>query len=82
MTTARDAARLLTWRAAMMKDAGEKNTKEAAIAKLLASEAATMCAHQSMQRDIIGMQELQRYEGTSEKQHLVIAGDVIKEYQG
>ena len=49
MTVARDAARLLTWRAAMMKDKNEKYTREAAMAKLAASEAATMCAHQAIQ---------------------------------
>jgi len=96
MTTARDAARLLTWRAAMMKDAGEKYTREAAMAKLMASEAATMCAHQSIQvlggmgyvsdmpaeRHYRDARITEIYEGTSEIQHLVIAGDVIKEYQG
>jgi butyryl-CoA dehydrogenase len=49
MSVARDSARLLTWRAAQMKDAGEKYTREAAMAKLAASEAATMCAHQAIQ---------------------------------
>jgi butyryl-CoA dehydrogenase len=49
MAVARDAARLLTWRAAMMKDNNEKFTREAAMAKLTASEAATMCAHQAIQ---------------------------------
>ncbi len=44
-----DAARLLTWRAAQLKDAGKNYTKEAAMAKLVASEAATYCAHQAIQ---------------------------------
>ncbi len=96
MTVARDAARLLTWRAAMMKDAGEKYTREAAMAKLAASEAATMCAHQSIQilggmgyvtempaeRHYRDARITEIYEGTSEVQHLVIAGDVFKEYKG
>lgn len=96
MTVARDAARLLTWRAAMMKDAGEKYTREAAMAKLAASEAATMCAHQSIQilggmgyvtempaeRHYRDARITEIYEGTSEIQHLVIAGDVFKEYKG
>lgn len=96
MTVARDAARLLTWRAAMMKDAGEKYTREAAMAKLAASEAATMCAHQSIQilggmgyvtempaeRHYRDARITEIYEGTSEIQHLVIAADVFKEYKG
>jgi butyryl-CoA dehydrogenase len=49
MMVARDAARLLTWRAAQLKDSGESFTREAAMGKLAASEAATMCAHQAIQ---------------------------------
>ena len=49
MVMARDQARLLTWRAAQLKDAGDNFTREAAMAKLAASEAATMCAHQAIQ---------------------------------
>lgn len=96
MVVARDSARLLTWRAAMMKDNKEKFTREAAIAKLAASEAATMCAHQSIQilggmgyvtempaeRHYRDARITEIYEGTSEIQHLVIASDVFKEYKG
>ena len=39
----------MTWKAAMLKDAGLPFGKEAAMAKLAASEAATFCAHQSIQ---------------------------------
>jgi butyryl-CoA dehydrogenase len=95
MTVARDAARLLTWRAAQMKDNKEKYTREAAMAKLAASEAATMCAHQAIQilggmgyvsdmpaeRHYRDARITEIYEGTSEIQHLVIAGDVLKEYK-
>ena len=49
MVLARDQARLLTWRAAQLKDAGENFSREAAMAKLAASEAATMCSHQAIQ---------------------------------
>ena len=65
------------------------------MAKLAASEAATMCAHKAIQ--ILGgmgyvsdmpaeryyrdARITEIYEGTSEIQHLVIAGDVIKEYK-
>jgi butyryl-CoA dehydrogenase len=95
MVMARDQARLLTWRAAQMKDAGEKYTREAAMAKLSASEAATMCSHQAIQilggmgyvtempaeRHYRDARITEIYEGTSEVQHLVIANDVIKEYK-
>jgi len=95
MALARDSARLLTWRAAMLKDNNEPYTREAAMAKLAASEAATMCSHQAIQ--ILGgmgyvtdmpaeryyrdARITEIYEGTSEVQHLVIAGDIFKEYK-
>ena len=41
-----DSSRLLNYKAAMLKDAGKPFTKDAAQAKLLASESATKCAHQ------------------------------------
>lgn len=95
MVIARDSARLLTWRAALLKDNGENFTREAAMAKLAASEAATMCAHQSIQilggmgyvtempaeRHYRDARITEIYEGTSEIQHLVIANDVLKEYK-
>jgi len=95
MVVARDGARLLTWRAALLKDNGEKFTREAAMAKLAASEAATMCAHQAIQvlggmgyvtempaeRHYRDARITEIYEGTSEIQHLVIANDVLKEYK-
>lgn len=96
MVVARDAARLLTWRAAQMKDRNERYTREAAMAKLAASEAATMCAHQAIQilggmgyvsdmpaeRHYRDARITEIYEGTSQVQHLVISSDVIKEYKG
>jgi butyryl-CoA dehydrogenase len=95
MVMARDSARLLTWRAAQLKDAGLKFLREAAMAKLAASEAATMCSHQAIQilggmgyvsdmpaeRHYRDARITEIYEGTSEIQHLVIANDVIKEYK-
>jgi butyryl-CoA dehydrogenase len=41
-----ESARLLTWRAAVLKDNDKNFTKEAAMAKLAASEAATFVSHQ------------------------------------
>eukprot|EP00816_Leptocylindrus_hargravesii_P012802 CAMPEP_0196825878 /NCGR_PEP_ID=MMETSP1362-20130617/93311_1 /TAXON_ID=163516 /ORGANISM="Leptocylindrus danicus, Strain CCMP1856" /LENGTH=412 /DNA_ID=CAMNT_0042206381 /DNA_START=5 /DNA_END=1243 /DNA_ORIENTATION=- len=95
MSVARDSARLLTWRAAMLKDQGKQYTKEAAMAKLAASEAATYCSHQAIQvlggmgyvtempaeRHYRDARITEIYEGTSEIQHLVIAGQVLKEYK-
>ncbi|KAG7200005.1 hypothetical protein KM043_014427 [Ampulex compressa] len=89
-----ESSRLLTWRAAHLKDNGKPYTKEAAMAKLLASETATFCSHQCIQ--ILGgmgyvsdmpaeryyrdARITEIYEGTSEIQRLVIAANLIKEY--
>lgn len=89
-----ESSRLLTWRAAYLKDIGKPYTKEAAMAKLSASEAATFCAHQCIQilggmgyvtdmpaeRHYRDARITEIYEGTSEIQKLVIAGNLIKEY--
>ena len=79
------SARLLTWKAAMVKDEGKNFTKEAAMANLAASEAATYISHQCIQ--ILGgigyvtdMLAERIYEGTSEVQRIVIAGRLLKEY--
>ena len=88
-----ESARLLTWRAAVLKDRGEDFVKEAAMAKLCASEAATFCAHQAIQvlggmgyvsdmpaeRYYRDARITEIYEGTSEVQHLVIAGRLLSE---
>src|SRR5450755_108324 len=44
-----EAARLLVYRAARMKDAGQAFAKEASMAKLFASETAMFCAHAAVQ---------------------------------
>ena len=49
MATKIEGARLLTWRAAQMKDRGVRYTKEAAMAKLVGFETATHVAHQAIQ---------------------------------
>ena len=88
-----ESARLLTWRAASLKDRGAKYTKEAAMAKLSASEAATFVAHQAIQvfggngyvteypveRHYRDARITEIYEGTSEIQRLVIGGNVLKD---
>jgi alkylation response protein AidB-like acyl-CoA dehydrogenase len=82
-----DAATLLTLRAAWMKGEGERFTNEAAIAKLVASEAAMWITHQAVQihggmgyskempleRYFRDAKITEIYEGTSEIQRLVIA---------
>merc|ERR1719240_2368444 len=89
-----ESARLLTHRAAAMKANGENYTKEAAMAKLAASEAATANAHAAIQvlggMGYVSEMPAERYyrdariteiyEGTSEVQKLVIAGQLLKEY--
>lgn len=88
-----ESARLLTWRAAWLKDHHHSFTKEAAMAKLSASEAATFCSHQCIQvlggmgyvsdmaaeRHYRDARITEIYEGTSEIQKLVIAAAIIKE---
>ncbi len=91
MRTAHDAARLMTLRAAALKEAGKPFGQEAAMAKLLASEAAQAAASKAVQInggygyiDEFPVERLFRdarvqtiYEGTSEIQRLVIARHVL-----
>ncbi|KAM8743544.1 short-chain specific acyl-CoA dehydrogenase, mitochondrial isoform 1-T1 [Acanthopagrus schlegelii] len=123
MAVAIESARLLTWKASLLRDAKKPFTKvqsppifnefdfffspsvtfinvmfcvqEAAMAKLAASEAATFCSHQAIQvlggmgyvadmpaeRHYRDARITEIYEGTSEIQRLVIAGQLLKEYQ-
>ena len=92
MKTHIDAAKLLTMRAAKMKDDGLPNIKEAAMAKLFASEIAEKAASEAVQ--IFGGYgftkdyPVEKYfrdvklltigEGTSEIQRVVIAREVLK----
>lgn len=91
MATEIDAARLMVYRAAAMKDAGLPFTKEAAMAKLYASEVAERAAFKAVQihggygysreypvERIYRDQRLCSIgEGTSEIQRLVIARKVL-----
>jgi butyryl-CoA dehydrogenase len=93
MATQIEAARLLTWRAAYLKDQGTRNSREAAQAKLFASEVATRVAHQAVQifggygysteypveRHYRDARITEIYEGTSEIQRIVIAANVLKQ---
>ena len=92
MATELDAARLLTWRAASMKDAKVRHSMESAEAKLYASEMATRVAHKALQihggygysvefpveRHYRDARITEIYEGTSEIQRIVIAAGVLK----
>jgi alkylation response protein AidB-like acyl-CoA dehydrogenase len=91
MATEIDAARLMIYRAAALKDAGQRFTKEAAMAKLFASEVAERVAFKALQihggygysreypvERIYRDQRLCTIgEGTSEIQRLVIARQVL-----
>ena len=93
MATEIDASRLLTMRAASMKDVGMKTTMESSMAKLYASEVAVRCANEGVQihggYGFIKDYPAEKYyrdvklctigEGTSEIQRLVIARQLLKE---
>lgn len=88
-----EAARLLAYRAAWMKDNGIPNTKEAAAAKLFASEIAERAASEAVQifggYGFIKEYPVEKFyrdvklltigEGTSEIQRIVIARDLLKD---
>ncbi|MBI2894764.1 MAG: acyl-CoA dehydrogenase [Deltaproteobacteria bacterium] len=92
MATELDAARLLTWRAARLKDAKVRYTAQASMAKLMASETATRVTHKALQvhggygyladfpleRHYRDARITESYEGTSEIQRLVIAAAVLQ----
>jgi butyryl-CoA dehydrogenase len=93
MCTEIDAARLLTWRAAVAKDRGGRHTTESAMAKLFASEVANRVAKEAVQvfggygyltdfpveRHFRDAKITEIYEGTSEIQRLVIASSLLKD---
>ena len=85
-----EAGRLLTYQAAMKKGAGERYTKEAAMAKLFCSEHAMKTTTKALQMfggygytNDYPMERMMRdakiteiYEGTSEVQRIVISGSL------
>lgn len=93
MITEIDAARYLTLSAANLKDHGKSYVRQAAMAKLYASEAAMRAGIKGVQvhggygyvkdypaeRHMRDAKITEIYEGTSEIQRMVIAGSLIKE---
>jgi alkylation response protein AidB-like acyl-CoA dehydrogenase len=93
MATEIDAARLLTMRAADLKDKGMKSTQESSMAKLYTSEVAVRCANEGVQihggYGFIKDYPAEKFyrdvklctigEGTSEIQRLVIARQLLKD---
>jgi alkylation response protein AidB-like acyl-CoA dehydrogenase len=87
-----EAARLLVWRAAVMQDRGECTTRESAVAKYYAGQAAVHACNSALQvhggygytrefpveRYLRDVKLAEVGEGTNEIQKLVIARQVIK----
>jgi alkylation response protein AidB-like acyl-CoA dehydrogenase len=93
MATELDAARLLTLRAAWLRDRGYRITREASMAKLFASEACSRVTHGAVQvfggygysrdypveRYFRDARVTEIYEGTSEIQRVVIGRQIYRE---
>ncbi len=91
MATDLDAARMLTWKAAVAKASQERISLEASMAKLFASEAAHRAADKAMQilasagyrrgsrveRLFRDVRATEIYQGTSEVQRMIIAANVL-----
>jgi alkylation response protein AidB-like acyl-CoA dehydrogenase len=87
-----DAARLLCWKAAWLRDNGRRNTKESAVAKCFAGDTAMQVTTDAVQ--ILGgygymkdypvekyMRDAklhQIYEGTNQIQRMVIARELLR----
>jgi acyl-CoA dehydrogenase len=93
MATGIDAAALLTYRAAWQRDQGHRVTKEAAMAKLTATETAQQVIDAAVQMfggmGVVSEQPVERlyreiralriYEGATEVQQLIIARELLRE---
>ncbi len=92
MATGIDAARLLTYRAAWLRDCGQRATREVAMAKMTATEAAQQIIDRAVQlfggrgvargevveRLYRDIRALRIYEGATEVQKLIIGRDLIQ----
>jgi len=95
MATNLEAARLLVYRAARLRDIGDPCSKQASMAKLFASRIANEAVYDALQiHGGVGYTEefkierffrdarvLEIYEGTSEIQRIVIAKKILEEYE-
>jgi alkylation response protein AidB-like acyl-CoA dehydrogenase len=93
MATQIEAARLLVMNAALKKDRGERHTREAAMAKLFATEMASRVCDMALQihggygysrdypveRYLRDARATRIYEGTSEIMQVVIANQLLRE---
>jgi acyl-CoA dehydrogenase len=93
MATTIDSAALLTYRAAWQRDQGATVTKEAAMAKMVATEGAQqvidaavqifgglgVVSEQAVERLYREIRALRIYEGATEVQQLIIARELLKE---
>lgn len=96
MATEIDAARLLTYRAGYLKDQGQRVTRESAMAKLFASEAAVRVCNEAVQiyggYGFVKDYPVEKFyrdvklctigEGTSEIQRMVIARQLLGSMKG
>ena len=96
MATGIDAARLLTYRAAWLRDDGERATREVAMAKMTATEMAQQVIDRAVQlfggrgvargevveRLYRDIRALRIYEGATEVQKLIIGRDLIQSAAG
>ena len=94
MATQIDSAALLTYRAAWLRDQGESVTREAAMAKMTATENAQqvidaavqiwgglgVVSEQPVERLYREIRALRIYEGATEVQQLIIGRDLIKNH--
>lgn len=90
-----DATKLLIYKAAYLRDMGKEHNRESSEAKLFASTTAFDVAREAVQihggygyvreyqveRMLRDAKVTEIYEGTSEIQHIVIARDLLKNYQ-
>jgi acyl-CoA dehydrogenase len=95
MATMIDSAALLTYRAAWQRDGGQSVTKEAAMAKMAATEGAQRVIDMAVQlwggmgvesgrvveRLYREIRPLRIYEGATEVQLMIIAREVLKEFR-
>jgi alkylation response protein AidB-like acyl-CoA dehydrogenase len=96
MATTVDSAALLTYRAAWMRDQGHNVTREAAMAKMSATEGAQQVIDAAVQmfggRGVVSEEPVERlyreiralriYEGATEVQQLIIARELLKDMKG